>query len=120
MFTSLKDKSGIAQVDETRARVFLKERRYSDAEKVARASVRTLEKSEMQLLLVESLTTHGAALARLGNYGSALSTFLRAIDVSQNIGSANLAAQAALTMIQEMGERLAVQQRRSDFRANIQ
>ena len=62
MFTSLKDKSGIAQVDETRARVFLKERRYSDAEKVARASVRTLEKSEMQLPLVESLTTHGAAL----------------------------------------------------------
>jgi tetratricopeptide (TPR) repeat protein len=110
MFASIKDKGSIAVVDETRARVFLKERRYSDAEKVARSSVRTLEKSEMQLLLVESLTTHGAALARLGNYGSALSTFLRAIDVSQKIGSANLAAQAALTMIQEMREHLAAQE----------
>ena len=119
MFASLKDKVLIAQVDETRARVFLKERRYNDAEKVARISVRTLEKSEMQLLLVESLTTHGAALARLGNYGSALSTFLRAIDVSQTIGSANLAAQAALTMIQEMRERLAVQASRESYYGTI-
>lgn len=72
MFTSLKDKGAIAQVDETRARVFLKEGRYNDAEKVARASVRTLENSaDMQLALVESLTTHGTALARLGNYGAA-------------------------------------------------
>ena len=111
MFASLKDKSSIAVVDETRARVFLKERRYGDAEKVARASVHTLEKSDMQLPLVESLTTHGAALARLGNYGSALSAFLRAIDVSQQIGSVNRAAQAALTMTQEIGERLAVEEK---------
>jgi tetratricopeptide (TPR) repeat protein len=110
MFASIKDKGSIAVVDETRARVLLKERRYSDAEKVARASVLTLENSEMQLPLVESLTTHGTALARIGNYGSALSAFLRAIDVSQKIGAANLTAQAALTMVQEMGERLAVQQ----------
>lgn len=109
MLASIKDKGSIAVVDETRARVFLKEKRYSDAEKAARASVRILEKSEMQLPLVESLTTHGAALARLRKYGAALSAFLRAIEVSQKIGSANLAAQASLTMIQEIGERLAVQ-----------
>jgi tetratricopeptide (TPR) repeat protein len=109
MFASIKDKGSIAVVDETRARIFLKEKRYGDAEKIARASVHTLEKSDMQLPLVESLTTHGVALARLGNYGSALSAFLRAIDVSQQIGSVNRAAQAALTMIQEMREHLAAQ-----------
>ena len=54
---------------------------------------------------------HGAALARLGNYGSALSAFLRAIDVSQQIGSVSRAAQAALTMTQEIGERLAVEEK---------
>src|SRR6185369_11962882 len=74
MFTSLRDKNAVAQVDETRARVLLKEKRYDEAEKLARVSVRTLEKSEMQLPLVESLTTYGTALARLGNYGAALST----------------------------------------------
>jgi len=108
MFISLKDKNAVAQVDETLARVLLKERRYDDAEKLARFSVRTLEKSDMQLPLVESLTTYGTALARLGNYGAALSTFRRAIEGSQQIGSLNRAGQVALTVFQEMGERLAV------------
>jgi hypothetical protein len=89
MFVSLKDKGSMAQVDETCARVFLKEGRYSEAEKVARASVRALEKNDMQLPLVESLTAHGTALARLGNYGAALTAFRRAIDGSQQIGCLN-------------------------------
>jgi tetratricopeptide (TPR) repeat protein len=109
MFASLKDKGGMAQVDETRARVLLKEKRYDDAEKVARASVRTLEKSDTQLPLVESLTTHGTALARLGNYGAALSSFRHAIDASLEIGCLSRAGQTALTVFQEMGDRLAVQ-----------
>jgi len=109
MFASLKDKGAIAQVDETRARVLMKEKLYSEAEKVARSSVRTLERTDMQLPLVESLTTHGTALARLGNYSAALATFRRAIDGSQEIGSLNRAGQVALTVFQEIGERLAVQ-----------
>ena len=112
IFASLKDKSAIAQVDEVRARVFLTEGRNGDAEKVARGSVRTLEKSDLQLPLIESLTTHGTALARLGNYGAALTTFRRAIDGSQQIGSFNRAGQAALTVFQEMAERLAVRDKR--------
>jgi tetratricopeptide (TPR) repeat protein len=40
IFTRLKDRNAAAQVDETRARVFLKEKRNTEAEKVARASVR--------------------------------------------------------------------------------
>lgn len=112
MFSSLKDKGAIAQVDETRARAFLQEGRYSDAEKVARASVRTLEKSgDMHFALIESLTTHGTALARLGNYGAALTTFRRAIDGSQQIGSFNRAGQAALTVFKEIGGRLAVREK---------
>jgi tetratricopeptide (TPR) repeat protein len=113
IFSSLKDKGAIAQVDETRARVLLTERRFADAEKVARSSVHTLEKSDKQLPLVESLTTHGTALARLESYSTALSTFRRAIDVAQEIGTLNLAAQAALIVFREMGERLAVREKKS-------
>ncbi len=65
ILTSLKDKVTIAQVDETRARVFLKQKRNAEAEKVARLAVRTLEESDRQLLLAEALITHGRALARL-------------------------------------------------------
>ena len=113
VFTSLKDTSAVAQVDETRARVFLQEGRNAEAERVARSSVKTLEKSDMQLPLAEALTAHGTALARLENYGMALSTFRRAIDVAQRIGSVNRAGEVALTAFQEMGERLAINERGS-------
>ncbi|HEX5885030.1 MAG TPA: hypothetical protein VFY67_10875 [Pyrinomonadaceae bacterium] len=103
IFASLKDKGAIAQVDETRARVLLREGKYNDAEKVARASVRALDKSDLQLPLVESLTTHATVLARLGNYGTALSTFRWAIEVPQQIGALSRAGQVALAVFQEMG-----------------
>lgn len=111
IFTSLKDKGAVAQVDETRARIFLHEGRNTEAEKVARSSVRTLEKSDMQLPLAEALTAHGTALARLENYGMALSTFRRAIDVARQIGSLNRAGQTALTAFQEIGDRLAINEK---------
>lgn len=69
----------------------------------------------MQLSLVESLTTHGAALARLGNYGGALTAFRRAIDLSQEIGSINRAEQAALKAFQEMGEHLAARREKPRY-----
>lgn len=108
IFANLKDKSAAAQVDETRARVFLKEKRDAEAEKVARASVRVLEKSDRQSLLAESLTTHGIALARLGYFSAALATFRRAIDLSKQIGSLRRAAEVALTLLDELGDRLVV------------
>jgi tetratricopeptide (TPR) repeat protein len=43
LFTKLRDKVHIAQVDETRAKVLLAEGRISEAEKLARAAVQTLE-----------------------------------------------------------------------------
>jgi tetratricopeptide (TPR) repeat protein len=108
IFTNLKDKSAAAQVDETRARVFLKEKRDAEAEKVARSSVRVLEKSDRQSLLAESLTTHGIALARLGYYSTALAAFRRAIDLSRQVGTVHRAAEIALTVFQELGDRLVV------------
>lgn len=72
IFTGLRDKDAAAQVDETRARVLLKEKGDAEAEKVARASVRSVEHSDRHSLLAEALTTHATALARLGQYGNAL------------------------------------------------
>lgn len=108
IFTSLRDRGAVAQVDETRARAFLQQGRNAEAERAADSSVRTLEKSDMQAELAESLTTLGRALARLDNHGMALSAFRRAVDLSQKIGSRNRAAEAALAAFQEMDERLAV------------
>lgn len=108
IFTRLKDKIAVAQADETRARVFLKEKKDVEAEKAARAAVRILEQGDMHFPLAESLTTHGTALARLGNCATALSMFRRAIDLYQQTGSINRAGQAALALFREMGERLTI------------
>ncbi len=108
IFTCLKDRISLAQVDETRARVFLKEKRNAEAEKAAWSSVRTLESSDRPSLLAEALKRHGMALARLGHYSAALNAFRRAVDLSHD--SCNRAADVALTAFQELGERLAVKE----------
>lgn len=113
LLTSLKDAVTIAQVDETRARVFLKEGHNTEAEKAARSSVRTLENSDRHSLLAESLITHGSALVRLENYSAALSAFRRAIDLTERVGNFNRAAEVALTLVREMGERLAAIEKRN-------
>ena len=103
---SLKDKVAMAEVDETRAGVFLKERRYKEAERVASFSVRALEKGQRQSKLAEALITHGRALARLGNYALSLSAFRRAIAVAEDTNNLNRAAEAALAAFQEIGDQL--------------
>jgi tetratricopeptide (TPR) repeat protein len=108
IFTGLKDRIALAGVDETRARVFLKEKRNVEAEKAAWSSVRTLESSDRPSLLAEALKRHGMALARLGHYSAALNVFRRAIDLSPD--NFNRAADVALTAFQEIGERLAVKE----------
>jgi tetratricopeptide (TPR) repeat protein len=113
ILTTLRDSVTIAQVDETRARVFLKQKRYAEAETVAQSSIRTLERSDRKLLLVEVLITHGTALAHLKSYSPALAAFRRAIDISQEVGSLARAADAALAAFQEMGEHLTCDRMRS-------
>jgi CheY-like chemotaxis protein len=72
LFTSLQDNVHLAQVDETRARVFLAEGRVAEAARLVRAAVRTLERGGEQSLLAEARTTYGVALARLGRHAEAL------------------------------------------------
>lgn len=111
IFTSLKDIATVAQVDETRACVYLKQGRFKDAESLARSAVLNQEKSGRHALLSEALITHGRALARLQSYGPSLSAFRRAIHLSEQAGNIHRAAEAALAAFQEIGEHLAVAER---------
>lgn len=108
IFASLNDKLALAEVDETRARVFLKEKKNAEAEKAARSSVRALENSERPSLLAESLKRHGIALARLGNYTDALTAFRRSVHLLQEIDSLSRAADTTLVAFQELDEQLAI------------
>ena len=106
LFVSLRDKVHIAQVDETRARACMSEGRNAEAEKLARSSVRTLEAGGEQSLLAEALTTQAAALSRSGRHQQAAAIFQRAVEVAENAGHPEGAGQAALSMVEELGESL--------------
>jgi tetratricopeptide (TPR) repeat protein len=115
IFTSLKDRGSVAQVSDTRARVLLAEGRNEDAEKTARAAVRALEGGGRQSLLAEALTTHGAALARLGMNEHARQSLLRAMEVAYQSGALSNAGEAALTLLEELGEHLAADELQSVY-----
>lgn len=108
LFTSLKERAHLAQVDDSRARVLLAEGQPAEAEKFARAATQALSKGDQQFLLAEALMTHGVALARLGRHEQALRTLQEAFAVAETTGSAESAGLAALTIVEELGERLTV------------
>lgn len=102
LFSDLGDKGSVAQVDDTRARTLLAEGHSAEAEKVARAAVETLERSGEQSLLAASLTTHGAALARMALVAESRTAFQRAIEVAAQAGDPESAGVASLTTIEEL------------------
>jgi CheY-like chemotaxis protein len=61
-------------------------------------------------LLAEALTTQGTALARLGRRGEAGEVLLRAAEVAEAAGDAEGAGQAELTIVEELGERLELEE----------
>jgi tetratricopeptide (TPR) repeat protein len=101
---TVRDKIGVAQIDDTRAQVFIAEKKFKEAEAVARNAVRNLEKSGHQCLLTDALITHGVSLARLKRAEPAQFAFQKAIEVAHQVGALNKAGIAALTMIEELEE----------------
>jgi tetratricopeptide (TPR) repeat protein len=103
IFVSLKDPGSVAQVNETRARVLLAEKRFAEAERVIFAAVTVLEQGEDASLLAEALTTAGSIFVGSGKYDSARKAFQRASEVAAAAGDSHLAAIAQLRMMEAMG-----------------
>jgi len=106
LLVSLRDKVNVAHVDETRARACMAEGRNAEAEKLARSCVRTLENSDQQAVLAEFLTTHAITLSRTGRHQQAGGTFQRAIQTAEAAGHLEAAGQAALSLMEELGDSL--------------
>jgi len=107
----LKDDGLLAQVDETRARVFLAEKKYGEAARVIARAVQTLEKGGGPALLADALTVRGVVRARLGDYEGSISTLRHAIELAEWAGALSNAGLAALTLIEEHGARRALPQK---------
>jgi CheY-like chemotaxis protein/predicted negative regulator of RcsB-dependent stress response len=119
LFLGIDDVRTAAQVDETRARLLLAEGQLVAAERVVRGAIKTLERGDEQAILAEALTTHGVALARLGNQIRARSVLERAADIARTAGDPEGAGRAYLTLIEELGEQISLKELISTYRAAI-
>jgi tetratricopeptide (TPR) repeat protein len=107
IFTRLKDSGNLAQLDETRARVLIAEKKYQEASRAMVGVIQTLDEGGESALLADALTVQGVAHARLGSFQSSLNIFNRAIRVAQDSGALTNAGLASLSLIEEHGaERL--------------
>lgn len=122
---TMRDKVRTAQVDETRAQVFLAEKKLPEAESAARQAAVVFERAGRQCFLAEALITQGIALARLYKTELAEFTFQKAIEVAHQAGALNIAGIAALTLIEELDQLspevvLAAYERASDWLSDSQ
>lgn len=101
-FIELGDVGTAAQVNETRAKVFLAQKHYVDAAKLAGSAASVLEKGGEQSLLAEALETQGIALARMGQHQSALGVLQRAAEVAVTAGDPESSGRTYLTILEEL------------------
>lgn len=101
--TRLGDAGNLAAVRETRARVFLAERRYDKAADAIRGVVGSLEKAGESALLADALTVQATAEARRGRHYLSLPTFRRAMKVAEDAGASESGGRSALSLLEEHG-----------------
>lgn len=103
IFTKLKDSGVLAQVDETRARVLVAEKKYRDADRIIAGVVKTFEQGGESALLADALSIQGVVWARLRAHEASLKILREAIKVAEESGALTQAGHAALTLIEEHG-----------------
>jgi tetratricopeptide (TPR) repeat protein len=106
IFERLNDAGSIAQVNDTRVRVLVAEKRYEEADRIIPSLIKTFEKSGEFALLADALRIQGVVWSRLGVKESSIQILNRAINVAQESGSYLNGGLAALTLIEEHGESL--------------
>jgi tetratricopeptide (TPR) repeat protein len=103
IFTRLKDPGNLAQVDETRARVLVAEKRYREADRIMAGVIKALGQGGESALLADALTVRGLVWARLGVFEGSVDILRQAMKVAQEAGANTQAGLAALTLIEEHG-----------------
>lgn len=103
IFTRLRDDVSLAQVDETRARVLVAEKKYREADRALAGVLKTLEQGDESALLADAFTVQGVVWARLRAHESSVNILRRAADMAEGLGALFNAGQAVLSLIEEHG-----------------
>ena len=105
------DRIRAAQVDDSLARLYMATDKLELAEKAACAAVSSLENSDEEALLAESLTTRGLVLCRLGRTREARGVLEGAHRIAERCGDTEGAGRALLTVIEEIFHELGKEER---------
>jgi tetratricopeptide (TPR) repeat protein len=105
VLVQLGDAGLLAQLDETRARLLVAEKRYKEASRIINGVIKTFDTGGEFALLADALTVQGVVWARLGSYESSMTILRRAADLAEESGALSNAGLAALTLIEEHGAR---------------
>jgi DNA-binding winged helix-turn-helix (wHTH) protein/tetratricopeptide (TPR) repeat protein len=114
-FEVLSDKFRGAQVNETLTRLYLATSRYSLAESAIENSIETLESTDSEAVLCETLTTAGIVASRLGNHGVAKNRFEAAYKVAERCGDREGGRRALISLVEELKDYLDLQELRQVF-----
>lgn len=113
----LNDKGLQAQFEDTRARVFIAQGSFDQAEGLARGAVRIFREGDQQGFLAEALTTHATALAKLGRHDSALAMLNETADVAAQAGDPEGKGIACMTIIEELASVLSADELRHYYKS---
>src|SRR5205085_4110575 len=80
MTLRVKDRTRTAQIDITRAEVFIAEGKFKEADAVAHRAAQSLDKGGQRCWVTDALITQGIALARLGKKDRAHFVLQRAVE----------------------------------------
>ena len=101
IFRTLYDSVRGAQVNDTLARLYIETEQLTLAQQAINHAVESLELTDSEAILAESLTTKGIVECRQGYYREARRTFEAAHKVAQRCGDLQGAARALLTLLEE-------------------
>jgi CheY-like chemotaxis protein len=115
IFSRLNDQGSLAQVEETKARVFLAEGRFNEADFLITDVIRKLEHGGEQSLLADALTVQGIVWARLERHDRSICKLRDAMDTAVYAGALHNAGLATLTLIEEHGAERLTEEELYDF-----
>ena len=105
-FIEIDDVGTAAHVNETRARVFLAQGQYVQAERIAFKAASTFESGGEGSHLAEALEAQGIALARMGRHQTALGILKRSTHIAETAGNPQMSAKICLTILEEVSSLL--------------
>lgn len=105
-FEALSDSFRRAQVKETLTRLYIATKNYLLAQQTIEDALQTLELTDSEAVLSETLTTAGIVASKLDLYGDAKRRFEAAYRVSERCGDREGARRALFSLFEEIGDHL--------------